>query len=249
MSLNDEPSPSFDDIRKAAESRGHNRQLSEVSTISFISTTSSELSVVTRRSSSFSEELRPFIYRQQESIPGTVDAIRPEPSRNPLKAILKTVFRRSWQSAAPNTAVVVQTPGLVDNTTLRQALKTGHGGTTSFKMSPQSYVGYGQLEETLDYLYEYLPNLEEIVLSSQVYILEELDRLTPSIARFSKLRSLTIHDALDDPPTVCPTLTNIISQWAAGLPSLLRVQFRSDTWWEPVLPEKGEESQWTECSM
>ncbi|KAG8944093.1 hypothetical protein FRC04_002186 [Tulasnella sp. 424] len=255
--------PSFDALVRAKEEyRSHNRNTSVVSTIS----TATESSVHTRQSS-VSSDPGTFIHQEEEYVPGTHDAIVPSfsPTHSPHisgKATvkhLKAAFRRSLGlgGKALATEIVVKKHGVIDQSALEDAV-LGHSAplseVLSFKItSSHSYIGYNQLAETLDYLSHTLPALQEITLYSQVYTLEELNNLSPYLSRFAQLRSFAVLDVRDDPPEVCPTLCKIITLWALARPTLQRVQFKIDSWWEPTMPHEAQKgapraTEWIECS-
>lgn len=71
------------------------------------------------------------------------------------------------------------------------------------------------------------------------------------LALFPNLQRLSILDSQDDPPAVCQTFSKILSIWAESCPTLLRVQFKTGSWWEPRLAvdlDKGTATEWTERS-
>ncbi|KIO24301.1 hypothetical protein M407DRAFT_213134 [Tulasnella calospora MUT 4182] len=255
--------PSFDALVRAKEEhRSHNRNLSVVSTIS----TATESSTHTRRSS-VSSDPGTFIHREEENVPGCQEGIISSfaatnsphiPGKTTVKH-LKAAFRRSLGLGAKALAseIVVKKHGIIDQDALEDAL-LGHTAplseVTSFKItSSHSYIGYNQLVETLDYLSHTLPALQEIILYSQVYTLEELNNLSPYLSRFAQLRSFAVLDIRDDPPEVCPTLCKIITLWALARPTLQRVQFIAESWWEPTAPHEAQNdaprtTEWIECS-
>ncbi|KAG8905023.1 hypothetical protein FRB99_000814, partial [Tulasnella sp. 403] len=222
-------------------SNRHRRQHSTASQLSNISITSDDSSATKKAPPPPVGEETPAIYRPEDTLPGTADGLPQQSQISPIRYSLqsiKSLFRRS--AGAMTTYIFITKAGVVDQSDLEHSVslhRRNANEIVTFKMAPDTYVGHSRLEETLKYLGDSLPNLQEIVLYSQVYTLEELNTLGPTLARFGQLRKFSIMDAMDDPPDVPSTLTQIVNIWASECPSLQQVRFKSDSWWEPRQPE------------
>jgi len=126
---------------------------------------------------------------------------------------------------------------------------TPRGRVVSFKMAPNAYLGHSQLGDTLEFLSRALPDVREVVLFSQFYIMEELDKATVHIERFHNLQSIEIHDTYGGPPDAESTLSRIFGRWGVAAPSLRRVQLRRETAWAPKMCTLDDETvrfEWSE---
>ncbi|KAG8925579.1 hypothetical protein FRC01_009967 [Tulasnella sp. 417] len=130
--------------------------------------------------SSVSSILGTSVHRKEEIVSGTQAFASTHspyiPGKTAVKR-LKAAFCRSLGLGAKALPfeIVIKKHGLIDQNALEDAL-VDHTAplseVTSFKItSSHSYIGYNRLVETLDYLSQTLPSLQEIVLYSQVYIL------------------------------------------------------------------------------
>lgn len=164
----------FASTSKAA-SRGHNRNSSIASQLSFTSVTSDGASSVATRRSSVRSDTGVTVVGADEVVKEGIVPSSPPPSA--FKTI-KSIFRRSLGGYVPialnPSTIEVTKAGVLDRASLEKLIWERQGQidrVTTFTMSKESYIGWGQLAETLEFLGRSLPTLKEVHIISQVFTL------------------------------------------------------------------------------
>ncbi|KAG8985267.1 hypothetical protein FRB95_004947 [Tulasnella sp. JGI-2019a] len=164
------------------------------------------------------------------------DVPQREPRARPISQVFDSVVKSIFRFSPPSPHLIWRAVGPVNLKAVEALAKAREGGVLSFKMARGSYVPHSRLAETLEHLAVVMPTVQTLVLVSQIYTLEELNGLAPSLAKFVNLRSISIFDAMDDPPTESSTIGGILKGWGLSCPTLHTVQFsRSTAWRSQVL--------------
>ncbi|KAG8851388.1 hypothetical protein FRB96_009225 [Tulasnella sp. 330] len=226
---------------------GHKRDTSSSSVESYASDTS--ISTVFSRSDKGEDDVVIVNPEDDHGRDAVVTDLRKQPRTRPFSQIFDSVVKSVLRFSPPSPRLVWSRLGPVNLKEVEELAKAREGGVVSFTMSNGSYVPHSQLVDTLEHLAVMMPMVQSLVLISQVYTLEELNVITSILPKFVNLTSLSIFDAMDDPPEDSVMTGKIITRWAAKCPTLRTVQLSRSTAWrgEVLFDEDGDETErWAE---